>query len=349
VPGNISNYLIYNDFWYSCIQLLFSLIYRGINLCIYLYICVYSYVSKCSISGLATGATWEQFEVHLKMTIRSTYLYIWRTWLSRFGDVPREWDSAGLEMYLEAVIENVCWFHWWLHQQHVFQSLGASRSVGVDMKCKHRSINFSKVSVPRRAFWLALGVTGISDDWYRSTMGVIGISLGTCCSTGENFRCIWECCETNVGIRSKLWEMPGCLWIFIQRTAGMIWDAPDVHKQSISLNGEYDAWIVVHYHLRIILAIIFFNIVFFASLHWGTKEREEWTKQQHMYTETIIWLSDRMLSIKHGVNVIHSISHLIRADESRHRQFIHSANKLEVLLVFADYLYLVSGRNWIPM
>jgi len=30
------------------------------------------------------------------------------------------------------------------------------------------------------------GVTGISDDWYRSTMGVIGISLGARRSAGEN-------------------------------------------------------------------------------------------------------------------------------------------------------------------
>jgi len=31
------------------------------------------------------------------------------------------------------------------------------------------------------------GVTGISDDWYRSTMGVIVIRLGTRWSAGENF------------------------------------------------------------------------------------------------------------------------------------------------------------------
>jgi hypothetical protein len=30
------------------------------------------------------------------------------------------------------------------------------------------------------------GVIGICDDWYRSTMGVIVISLGTRWSTGEN-------------------------------------------------------------------------------------------------------------------------------------------------------------------
>jgi len=61
--------------------------------------------------------------------------------------------------------------------------------------------------------------------------------------------------------------------MFIERTAGIIWDSPDVHKQSISLNGKYSAWIIVHYHFWIILATIFFNIVFIASLHYGTKEK----------------------------------------------------------------------------
>ena len=47
------------------------------------------------------------------------------------------------------------------------------------MECKLRSINFRKVSDPRSAFWQAFRVTGISDDWYKSIIGVIVISLGT--------------------------------------------------------------------------------------------------------------------------------------------------------------------------
>jgi len=58
--------------------------------------------------------------------------------------------------------------------------------------------------------------------------------------------------------------MPNILWILTASTAGMIWDATDVHEWVISLNGEYDIWIMVHYHFWIILAIIFFNIVLFA-------------------------------------------------------------------------------------
>jgi len=50
-----------------------------------------------------------------------------------------------------------------------------------------------------------------------------------------------------------------------------------------------------------------------------------------------------MISIKHGVNVIHYFSHLIRANESRNTSFINGAKKLEALLVFADYSYLASG------
>jgi len=47
------------------------------------------------------------------------------------------------------------------------------------------------------------GVTGISDDGYRSAMGVIVISLGTCQSAGEYFRCTWKCRQTNVDITIK--------------------------------------------------------------------------------------------------------------------------------------------------
>jgi len=42
-----------------------------------------------------------------------------------------------------------------------------------------------------------------------------------------------------------------------------------------------------------------------------------------------------MISIKHGVDVIHYFSHLIRANGSRNTQFITGAKKLEALLVFA--------------
>jgi len=59
-------------------------------------------------------------------------------------------------------------------------------------------------------------------------------------------------------------------------------------------------------------------------------------------TETLTRLSDRN-AIEHSLNVIHSISHLIRADKRRNTQFIHGAKKLEVLLVFPNDSGLASG------
>ena len=55
------------------------------------------------------------------------------------------------------------------------------------MECKVRGVNFRGVSDPRRAFQLAVGVTEISDDWYRSTMGVIVTSLETPRCAAVNF------------------------------------------------------------------------------------------------------------------------------------------------------------------
>jgi len=60
------------------------------------------------------------------------------------------------------------------------------------MECKLRSINFRGVSDHRRAFRPAFRVIGISDDWYRRTIGVIVISLGTSRSTWVNFGCTGE-------------------------------------------------------------------------------------------------------------------------------------------------------------
>jgi len=59
------------------------------------------------------------------------------------------------------------------------------------VECK-LSVNSRRVSDPRRAFQPAFGVTGISDDWFRSTMGVILISLRTPRSAEENFGCTWK-------------------------------------------------------------------------------------------------------------------------------------------------------------
>ena len=47
------------------------------------------------------------------------------------------------------------------------------------MEFQLRCVKFRRESDPRTVFRLAYRVTGISDDCYRSTMGVIVISLRT--------------------------------------------------------------------------------------------------------------------------------------------------------------------------
>ena len=59
---------------------------------------------------------------------------------------------------------------------------------------------------------LAFRVTGISDDCYRSTMGVIGMGLGISRSAGENFQCTWErlgAPVTGLGAAGSAGDKPG--------------------------------------------------------------------------------------------------------------------------------------------
>jgi len=65
---------------------------------------VYSYPSTHGISGLAAGGVWEQFKVHLKMTIDYTQRYPPRPWSSEFADAVGGGDREYLEIHLEAMI-----------------------------------------------------------------------------------------------------------------------------------------------------------------------------------------------------------------------------------------------------
>jgi len=56
-----------------------------------------------------------------------------------------------------------------VHQQNVFQSLKASRSVREDVECKPRCVNFRRVSDPRTGLLPAFRVTGTADDKPGST------------------------------------------------------------------------------------------------------------------------------------------------------------------------------------
>jgi hypothetical protein len=60
------------------------------------------------------------------------------------------------------------------------------------VECELRCVNFRRVSDPRRAFQLAIGGCDISDDWYRSMMGVIVMSFRPSQCAGENFGCAWK-------------------------------------------------------------------------------------------------------------------------------------------------------------
>jgi hypothetical protein len=78
-----------------------------------------------------------------------------------------------------------------------------------------------RVSDPWRAK-LVFGVTGISNDLYRSTMGVNVICLRTPRSAGENFGCIWENLRvpatslgeltTRIGAPGSVSGQPGSTW-----------------------------------------------------------------------------------------------------------------------------------------
>ena len=74
------------------------------------------------------------------------------------------------------------------------------------MECKLRSVNFRRVSDPRRAIRPAFGVTGISDDWYGSSMGAVVKSLGASGTVAQPMResqTNSEKCWVPMGIHSK--------------------------------------------------------------------------------------------------------------------------------------------------
>ena len=91
------------------------------------------------------------------------------------------------------------------------------------MECKLRCVNFRGVSDPRRAFLPAIRGTGISDNWYRSTMAVIVRGLGTPLGTGENFGRTWGhlgALATSLGTPRIRVEQFGKI-IFFQNAAGV--------------------------------------------------------------------------------------------------------------------------------
>jgi len=92
-PGSHSYYLWFNDFQNSCIQFIFSSRYLWIYITTILH----------SISGLAAGSAWEQFEIRLKMTMKCSQRYTPRLWSSKFGDALGGHERANLEAVIERV------------------------------------------------------------------------------------------------------------------------------------------------------------------------------------------------------------------------------------------------------
>jgi len=66
---------------------------------------IYSYPSTHSISRLAAGGTWEQFEVRLEIMIVCTQIYTPRPGSTEYGDALGGCDQSSLEMHLVAVID----------------------------------------------------------------------------------------------------------------------------------------------------------------------------------------------------------------------------------------------------
>jgi len=112
------------------------------------------------------------------------------------------------------------------YQQNVFQLLEVFRSIWEDVECKLRCIKFRRVLDRRRKFQLAFRVTGIFDDWYRSTLWVIVISLGTPQSARENcgwtwgtVMCRWQGWERRLQVqecREQTWERWQQVWVHLK-------------------------------------------------------------------------------------------------------------------------------------
>jgi len=82
--------------------------------------------------------------------------------------------------------------------------LGTIRGVRVEAEYELRRLNFKREMDPGRRFKVAFRVTWISDNWYKTNIGVIVIDLETCWFAGEIFGRTWGCHPTNSGIPNKL-------------------------------------------------------------------------------------------------------------------------------------------------
>jgi len=142
----------------------------------------------------------------------------------------------------------------------------------------------------------------------------------------------------------------GFLWISIGRLQAL----SEILRMYMSNQNTLHSWCIDYCSLSTSKSYYgmqhLINILLCASLHWGEPKKTAGDSTMNVgETEPITWISDRMICIKHSLNVIQFISNLIRAENRRNTQFINGAKELEALLVFPNESGVVSGLNWIPM
>jgi len=100
-----------------------------------IYVSMYLYIATHlhGMCGLAAGSAWEQFELHLKMTIEWTQRYTPRTWSSQFEDALGGRNWASLNIYLKDVIERVWRCTWRPWSSEFGDALGGSDRASLEM------------------------------------------------------------------------------------------------------------------------------------------------------------------------------------------------------------------------
>ena len=77
---------------------------------------LYSYLSTHGICGLAAGGAWEQFAVHLKITMVWTQRFTARPWSSNFGDALGGRNQASMEMHFVIKWQSRCTWRPWSYE-----------------------------------------------------------------------------------------------------------------------------------------------------------------------------------------------------------------------------------------
>jgi len=100
---------------------------------------------------------------------------------------------------------------------------------------------------------------------------------------------------------------------------------------------------MIQYQLRThtILAIMFCNILSCVHYFMEPMKFSSPPPIKSRYADTRTWLSNLLVSVTHGKNVIHYILHLIMANQDRNTQYINTANEVEVILIL---LLLYTGQ-----